>query len=66
MQLQNMRVLDLSPAKLRRGDVVYLRGLLFRVQDLYKFRGRVQVITDEGVPVELHRADKITALRPAT
>jgi hypothetical protein len=63
MQLQDMRVLDLSPAKLRRGDFVYLRGLLFRVQHLYKFRGRVQVITDEGVPIELHRADKVTTLR---
>ncbi len=63
MQLQDMRVLDLSPGKLRRGDFVYLRGLLFQVQDLYKSRGRVQVITAEGVPVELHRDDKITVLR---
>ncbi len=65
IQRQDMRVLDLSPAKLRRGDFVYLRGLLFRVQHLYKSRGRVQVITDEGVPVELHREDKITVLRAA-
>jgi hypothetical protein len=38
MQLQDMRVLELSPAKLCRGDVVCLRGLLFRVLVVYCFK----------------------------